>query len=255
MSPQLVRRGLATAVSVVSLVSVVAALPNAGAAVPKTIHPGIEVNYGNISCAVGAILKQRKARFLAIPASCGGIDPGKPHNNCYGPQTPVGSPVSIEGASRPGQLVYSSYSQMQLEGVTAHNRCFYDDLALVRVNRHDLARVSPAIPGTSAPRRLLAKFPASGTALKIGSSGGTAGSTANGGWTLGATSMAMFKAPDVGLPITAGNDLVGMLLVLPQGPASGTPLDSPAQTFNMARALRLLRQTAGFHHVTLLRAG
>ncbi|HWC36644.1 MAG TPA: hypothetical protein VG650_17685 [Mycobacteriales bacterium] len=242
------------ALSLVTLGSVVGASPNASAAVAKTIHPGVSVNYGDVTCTVGAVLRQRHRYYLAVPSSCGGIDLGKPEQDgCVSPQTPVGSPVSIEGAKHRGTLVYSSFSEMQLHSDTNPNRCYYNDLALIRVDRRDDARVSAAIPGVGVPRRVLSKLPASGTALKVGGDSATAGATHHKGWELDASSAtAMFKTPDCGSSVTAGPDLVGMLLVLPKGPLPGAPVaQSAAQTFNLFRALQYLRRTPGFHRVHL----
>ena len=229
----------------------------AASSAATTIHPGGEVNFGNVSCEIGAVMRQGQTIYLAVPASCGGIDAGKQQpDGCYGPISPTGVPVFIEGAKHRGELVYDSFTEMQLHSVTAHNRCYFNDLALVRVNRHDRHLVTATIPGTGAPRRVLTTLPKSGTALRIGSNTGTAAATLHGGWVLTASTMAMLKTADVGAPVTVGNDLVGMLLVLPKGPIPSAPLfQQPAQIYNLSRAIQQLHKIPRFRHVALVRAG
>jgi hypothetical protein len=228
----------------------VGALPSADATSAKPIHPGISVNYGDVTCTVGAVLREGRRIYLAVPASCGGVELGKTQDGCSAPQSPEGSPVSIQGAKHPGTLVYSSYTQMQLHGVKNPTRCYYNDLSLVRVDRRDRARVTAAIPGVGVPGHVLAKLPAKGTPLRIGADSGTAGATGHKGWELDLdVPTGMFSAKNCGTPVTAGHNLVGMLLILPKGAAPG--LQSPPETYNLARAIRYLRQTPGFRHIHL----
>jgi hypothetical protein len=250
------RRVLGAALSVATLMPFIAGLPDAGAAVAKTIHPGVAVNYGDVTCTVGAVLRAGHRVFLAVPASCGGIALGKAdQDGCSSPQTPVGSPVSIQGAKHRGRLVYSSHSQMQLRGDVNPSRCYYNDLALVRVNRHDRARVSAAIPGVGVPSRVVAKLPSNGSALRVGATSAEAGATHRNGWELDLSSpTAMWKKADCGSPVTIGKRLVGMLLVLPKGPIPGAPVaQAAAQTYNLSRAIKYLRTTPHFHHAHVVR--
>jgi hypothetical protein len=254
----MVRRGVAAALSLAGVVAFVGGVPGAGAAgtsraavaAARPIHPGVHVNYGDVTCAVGAVMREGRRLFLAVPASCGGVNLGKTQDGCSAPQSPKGVPVSIQGAKHPGTLVYSSYSEMQLHGVTNPTRCYYNDLSLVRVDRRDRAKVSAAIPGVGVPRRVLAKLPAKGTALRIGSTPGTAGATHHNGWELDFSSpTATFTTSDCGTSVTAGPNLVGMFLILPKGAVPG--IQSPPETYNLARAIRYLRQTPGFHRIHL----
>jgi hypothetical protein len=230
--------------------------PVAAAATGGTVHPGVAVNFGGVTCTVGAVMRERKTVYLAVPASCGGIDLGKPQNGCVEPTTPVGSPVGIQGANHRGTVVYNSFSEMQLHGVHATDECHYNDLALIRVNHLDRRLVSAVVPGTTAPHAVPSKLPASGTALHFGASHGTAGSTHHKGWELDASTMAMLSTYQAGSPVTSGGKLVGMLIVLPKGPLLSLPLlQQPAEIYNLSRAIKMLRTMPGFHHVTLVQAG
>jgi hypothetical protein len=253
----MVRRALVATLALASATALAGGVPGASAggsaaaaASAKPIHPGVKVNYGDVTCTVGAVMRERRRIFLAVPASCGGVELGKTQDGCSAPQSPKGVPVSIEGAKHPGTLVYSSYSTMQLHGDTSPTRCYYNDLSLVQVDRRDRGRVSAAIPGVGVPSRVPLKLPAKGTALRVGAAAGTAGATNHNGWELDLdTPTATFTTSDCGTSVTAGHDLVGMLLILPKGAAPG--LQTPPETYNLGRSLRYLRHQAGFHHVRL----
>lgn len=255
--PARTRRALLVAAVAAIGMPLLAAAPSVSAAGSPTIRPGGEVNLGEVSCEIGAVMRQGHTVYLAIPASCGGIDAGKVQPQaCYGPTIPVGVPVSIGGAKHHGTLVYNSFSEMQHDGVTNPNRCHYNDLALVRVNRHDRHLVSATIPSSGAPRSIAARLPKSGTPLRFGSNSATAGATQAHGWVLMASTSAMLKTADTGAPVTVGKRLVGMLVVLPKGPIPNVPLfEAPAQIFNLARAIHLLHQVPKFRHVHVVHAG
>jgi hypothetical protein len=250
VTSRVVRLSLAAALAAFGAAASGGAVPAAQAATAKTIHPGVTVTYGDVTCTVGAVMQEGRRLFLAVPASCGGIELGKTQDGCSEPQSPTGTPVSIQGAKYPGTLVYSSYTQMQLHGVKSPTRCYYNDLSLVRVDRRDRARVSAAIPGVGVPRRVLTTLPREGTALRIGNSPGTAGTTHHNGWELDLNDpTTTFTSANCGTSVTAGRDLVGMLLVLPRGPIPG--LQTPPETYNLARSIHYLRRTPGFHRVHL----
>ncbi|HEX3899149.1 MAG TPA: hypothetical protein VHW74_08245 [Mycobacteriales bacterium] len=258
MRPRIVRVGVATTTAALLGLPALAGLPGAtvAAATTKTIHPGGEVNFGGISCEIGAVLRQGHAVYLAVPASCGGIDLGKVQNGCVEPITPLGVPAFIGGARYRGTVVYNSFTEMQKTGVLNQNHCYYNDLALVRVDRRDRVRVTSTIPDTAGPKAVPSSMPSSGTALRLGSATGSAGATHNAGWATELTSMAMLKTADAGAPVTVGNKLFGMLTVLPAGPIPDVPLmQTPGQVYSLAKAIKLLRAVPRFRHIRLVRAG
>jgi hypothetical protein len=226
-----------------------------GASAAKPIHPGVHVTFGDVTCTVAAVMRQGGSVYLVIPASCGGIDEGKVQDGCDEAESPLGTPVQVDGAKYPGTYVYNSFSEMQLHGDTNSDQCYYNDLALVRLDPRDRSRVSATIPGTAAPAGVARRLPASGAALKIASNAATAGATHNDGWEVDVTAQtAMFSASDVGSAVTSGNVLVGMLIVLPGGlPAPA--VQTPAEVYNMARSIQLMRRAPGFHGVRLVTAG
>ncbi|HWA65896.1 MAG TPA: hypothetical protein VG899_05950 [Mycobacteriales bacterium] len=247
----------APALSALAISPAVAAATSAtGAGAAKTIHPGGEVNFGDISCEIGAVMRQGATVYLAVPASCGGIDLGKVQDGCVEPVSPGGVPASIGGAIYRGTLVYNSFTEMQKTGVRSPDRCYFNDLALIRVDRRDRTRVTATIPDTSGPRMVSTSMPASGTALRFGSASGSAGGTHNAGWATDVTSTAMLKTADAGAPVTVADKLVGMLTVLPAGPIPDVPLfQTPGQVYSLAKAIKLLREVPRFRHIRLVRAG
>ncbi len=240
----------ACAVSV-ALLPALAGSPAAHAATPSGIHPGVAVTFGGITCKAGAIMRQGARLYVAIPASCAGIQPGVLQDGCAAAETPIGIPVHIAGARHHGTLVYNSFTEMQLHGVTDKTMCDYNDLALVRINRRDASRVSGAIPGSKAPQQVTAARPTSGTAMTVNRAPATAGATHHHGWEHDFTTLAALGPADVGAPVVFANQLVGMLTVLP----SGLVAKSPAETYSLAKAMWQMHKVAGFRHVVLLRAG
>jgi hypothetical protein len=209
------------------------------------------VTFAGITCRAGAILHQGTRVFVAVPASCGGIEPGKVQDGCAEAEAPLGVPVHIAGARHHGTLVYNSFTEMQLHGVRSPTRCYYNDLALVRVNRHVYSRVSGAIPGTAGPRRVSGLRPAAGAQMTAGSDPATAGRGHHHGWERDVTVVGDPAPSDVGEPVMSGNHLLGMLTVLP----SGVLVAAPGEVYSLAKALEQLHKVPGFRHVTLLRAG
>jgi hypothetical protein len=212
-----------------------------------SIHPGVSVTFGGVTCEAGAILHRGHTEFLAIPASCGGIDPGKVQDGCAEAETPAGIPVQIGGARHRGIVVYNSFTEMQLEGVTSSTKCYHNDLALVRIDPRDASRVSSRIPGMSAPRHIAAGSPKSGSHMTVGRAAATAGASHDHGWEQDFTSLANLGTTDVGASVMSANHLVGMLIVVP----SGLLLKAPAEVYSFAKALHLLHRVRGFHHVQL----
>jgi hypothetical protein len=109
---------------------------------------------------------------------------------------PVGTAVTVDGASRPGTMVYNSWLAMQAAGETNANACEYNDFAVVRLDPADFAKVNPSIPFWGGPTGTNTAGTASGEkVLSYGNSSlrggqstlspkeGTSLGTNGGGWT------------------------------------------------------------------------
>ena len=120
-----------------------------------TITPGAEMVTNGAQCTANFIFVERADVFIGWAAHCAGAGGGATDTNgCLAPSLPLGTPVQIEGASQPGTLAYSSWETMQRSGETEQNACNYNDLALVRIDPADHAKVNPSIPHWGGPTGL-----------------------------------------------------------------------------------------------------
>jgi hypothetical protein len=219
----------------------------------------VSVTIADQTCTAGPLLHQRKALYIAVPASCGGTSPGNVQNGCSGANAPLNIPVKIQGARHRGLLVYDSFARMQSLGTSSSRACQDNDLALVRINRRDLGRVTAAINGGRAPNGVRAHAPASGRSMTLGSHAATTGASHQGGWEYDVSTTASLSAADVGSAGVVGGRVLGMLTVLPNDMLSQLPIGAglapPAEVYSLAKALKFLRKAPGFRHVSLLKAG
>jgi len=241
--------GATTLAAVAASVVVGGAAPAAAQARP--IHPGDTVTMSGVTCEVGFILKHKKVRYVAVPASCAGTDDGAPTNGCEEAQVPYGSRAHIQGALHTARLVYSSFTTMQARGSTAANRCASNDMVLLRLNKHDWKRVSPGVPGSSGPTATTHHPPAQHSSLSVllqTTASAIAMATSDNGWQHALAVEAAVQKANVGAPVmTPQGHAVGMLSAIP-----GTGPFGTSAAFDLHRELQFLHTVHGFHHVTLM---
>lgn len=92
--------------------------------------------------------------YIGQAAHCAGTDGSTATNGCEAGSLPLGTPVEIEGASRPGTLAYSSWLTMQDAGEDDPETCEYNDFALVKIDPADHDEVNPTIPFWGGPTGL-----------------------------------------------------------------------------------------------------
>ncbi|UJA21819.1 serine protease [Thermoleophilia bacterium SCSIO 60948] len=92
--------------------------------------------------------------LIGQAAHCSGTGAATDTNGCDAGSLPLGTEVEIDGATRPGKLVYSSWIAMRQNGETDPDACAYNDFALVEVDPADAANVSPTVPGFGGPTGL-----------------------------------------------------------------------------------------------------
>jgi hypothetical protein len=147
------RRSLLPLVIALALVFAVVA-PPASAWAPAdqaTVHPGVMTFTEGAQCTSNFVFTQGSDVYLGQAAHCSGTGAATDTNGCDSGSLPVGTPVEIDGASRPGTMVYNSWLTMQARGETNSDACEFNDLALVRIDPADVGKVNPSVPGFGGP--------------------------------------------------------------------------------------------------------
>ena len=128
-----------------------AADPTWAPAATATIHPGVQMFTDGAQCTANFVYTDATDVYLGYAAHCAGLGAATETDGCLAPTLPVGTPVEIDGATRPGTLAYSSWVTMQAIDETDADACAYNDLALVRIDPADVGRVNPSIPHWGGP--------------------------------------------------------------------------------------------------------
>ena len=89
--------------------------------------------------------------YIGQAAHCASTGAATDTDGCLAGTLPLGTPVEVTGASRPGTLVYSSWVTMQANGESDPDTCAYNDLALVKIDPADVGKVNPSVPGFGGP--------------------------------------------------------------------------------------------------------
>jgi len=147
--------------------SVVMAWAPAGQA---TVHPGVQVFTEGAQCTSNFVFEEGTTVFLGQAAHCSGTGGQTETDGCTSGSLPLGTPVEVSGASKPGTLVYNSWLTMQAKGETDANTCAYNDLALIRIDPADVGKVNPSIPGFGGPTGVGSVGPLGSTVYSYGNS-------------------------------------------------------------------------------------
>lgn len=125
------------------------------------IHPGVQMYTEGSQCTANFVYEDGSgATYVGYAAHCAGTGEATDTNGCDAASLPLGTRVSfVEGGSLvtegttvgEGTLAYSSWLTMQQRGETDENACAYNDLALVRVDAADVAKVNPSVPFWGGP--------------------------------------------------------------------------------------------------------
>jgi hypothetical protein len=131
-----------------------AAAPTWAPAASAAIHPGVQLLTDGAQCTANFVFADATDVYIGQAAHCSGTGAATDTNGCTAASLPIGTPVDITGASRPGTLVYNSWLTMQGTGETDPDTCAFNDLALVRVDPADVGKVNPSIPFWGGPTGL-----------------------------------------------------------------------------------------------------
>ncbi len=116
-----------------------------------TVHPGVQTYTDGGQCTANFIFTGAGNTYIGQAAHCAGTGAATDTDGCDAGSLPLGTPVEIAGASRPGTLAYSSWIAMQQRGETDPNTCEHNDFALVKIDPADVDKVNPSVPGFGGP--------------------------------------------------------------------------------------------------------
>ena len=120
-------------------------------AATATIHPGVQTFTEGGQCTANFIYQDSGGTYIGQAAHCSSTGEATDTDGCLAGTQPLGTPVEVTGASRPGTLVYSSWVTMQANGESNADTCAYNDLALVKIDPADVGKVNPSVPGFGGP--------------------------------------------------------------------------------------------------------
>jgi hypothetical protein len=167
------RKALTAAVAVAAI-SVLAIAPSVASAwapaSTATIHPGVQVFTNGAQCTANFVYQDASNVYLGQAAHCSGTGAATDTNGCNSASLPIGTPVDVTGASRPGTLVYNSWLTMQSKGETDADTCAFNDLALIKLDPADVGNVNPSVPGLGGPTGVGAWGGAGSTVYTYGNS-------------------------------------------------------------------------------------
>jgi hypothetical protein len=144
------------AILVASMALIAAALVPAAAsawAPAKTapVHPGVQVFTEGAQCTSNFVFQEGSEVYLGQAAHCSGTGGQTETDGCTSGSLPVGTPIEVTGASKPGTLAYNSWLAMQGKGEKDPDTCAYNDFALIRIDPADVAKVNPSVPAFGGP--------------------------------------------------------------------------------------------------------
>ena len=135
-----------------------------------TIHPGVQTYTAGGQCTANFVFTRAGATYIGQAAHCAGTGGATETDGCDAGSLPLGTPVQVTGASRPGTLAYSSWLAMQAAGETDPDACAYNDFALVKLDPADVDKVNPSVPGFGGPTRVGAPDDRRVTVFSLGNS-------------------------------------------------------------------------------------
>jgi hypothetical protein len=246
-------------------VLVVAAVPPSVASAwappgQATVHPGVQVFTEGAQCTSNFVFEEGTEVFLGQAAHCSGTGGQTETDGCSSGSLPLGTPVEVKGAGKPGTLAYSSWLTMQAAGETDPDTCAFNDFALIEIDSSDVAKVNPSVPGFGGPTKVGAPGGLGSTVYSYGNSelrGGVAqlspkqgGVVQNegSGWSHNVLTLTPGIPGDSGSGFLNGSGAAfGVLSTLQLAPLAGSN-----GVGDLARELAYMRTHSGFTGVQLV---
>ena len=143
---------LAAAAATLACASTASAAPTWAPAASATIHPGVQTVTDGAQCTSNFVFYDASGtEYLGQAAHCAGTGSNTDTDGCTTQSLPLGTPVDVDGASKPGTLAYSSWAAMQAAGDTDANECAYNDISLIELDPADYGNVNPSVPALGGP--------------------------------------------------------------------------------------------------------
>ncbi len=134
------------------------------------IHPGVQTFTAGAQCTSNFVFQEGSTVYLGQAAHCSGTGGQTETDGCTSGSLPLGTPIEVTGASKPGTLAYNSWLTMQAEGQADPDTCAYNDLALIRIDPADVGKVNPSVPGFGGPTGVGSAGGAGATVYSYGNS-------------------------------------------------------------------------------------
>ena len=119
-----------------------------------TIHPGVQTFTEGAQCTANFVFSDGASTYIGQAAHCSGTGAATETDGCDSGSLPIGTQVEVDGASRPGTMVYNSWLTMQARNERDADTCAYNDFALVELDPADVGKVNPSVPGFGGPTGL-----------------------------------------------------------------------------------------------------
>jgi hypothetical protein len=145
---------VATVACTLALTAIASAAPAWAPASSAAIHPGVQTVTNGGQCTSNFVFYDASNVYLGQAAHCSSEGGQTDTDGCTTQSLPIGTPVEVMGASKPGTLVYNSWITMQQQGETNADTCAFNDLALIKIDPADAAKVNPSIPFWGGPTGL-----------------------------------------------------------------------------------------------------
>ena len=241
------------------LVSAAVTCVGVSSASAAAIHPGVQTFTGGGQCTANFVFRDGSGTYIGQAAHCSSTGGSTATNGCTSKSLALGTPVRISGASRPGTLVHNSWVTMQRLRETDPSACQFNDFALVRVHRADVANVDPSVPGFGGPtsigatRRLQTVFSYGSSSLRgnltlLSPKQGFVAATTSDGWSATVLTLTPGIPGDSGSGfLNASGQAIGVLSTL-----ALAPLPASNGVGNLGRQLEYMRRHTSFSDVRLV---
>ena len=124
-------------------------------AASATVHPGVMTYTDGAPCTANFVYTDASGTvYIGQAAHCSGTGGQTDTDGCQTQSLPNGTPIEVTGASKPGTLVYNSWTAMQAAGETDADTCAYNDIGLIKLDPADYGKVNPSVPTLGGPTAL-----------------------------------------------------------------------------------------------------